>query len=349
MSDKGLKVLIVEDSASDAFLLEQALSGGRSWRFETLRAERLSDALEALRREAFDVVLLDLTLPDSRGLESFARLRREAPALPVVILSSNADERLALQAVQAGAQDYLMKGQVHGPDVLARSVRHAIERRRADLSRDEALSIASHEIKTPLTGLLLELQGIRREADAGSVLRSRAERGLAEGRALEQLVDELLDIGRLAAGRLVLDRRLLDLAALVREVVRSRLETEIRVAADNPVVGRWDPLRLRQVLVNLLSNAVKYGGGKPVDVEVSGPDGLALLRVRDRGIGISPEFLHRVFLPFERDVHAGGDGLGLGLYIARSIVEAHGGSIAVESRRDAGSIFTVRLPKGEAA
>ena len=349
MPDEVLDVLLVEDSPTDAFLLEEALSAARLWRFKTRRAERLSDALRILEEGTVDVGLLDLGLPDSRGLETFLAVRRHVPALPLVILSSSEDEGLALQAVQAGAQDYLMKGQIHGPDALARSVRHAIERRRADLSREQALSIASHEILTPLTGLLLELQGIWREAGDGSPLRARAQRGLDEGRALERLVDELLDAGRAAAGKLVLERRKLDLVELVREVVGERGSAGVRIAAEAPVVGHWDPIRLRQVLVNLLSNALKYGAGRPVDVEVSGPGDAALLEVRDRGIGIAEEFIPRVFFPFEREARSGIPGLGLGLYIARSIVEAHGGTIAVESRAGVGSTFAVRLPRKEAA
>jgi signal transduction histidine kinase len=164
-------------------------------------------------------------------------------------------------------------------------------------------------------------------------------------------VDGLLDVTRIGAGRLRLDLEEVDLASVVREVagrfseqaVKARCALELHLP--QPAVGRWDRLRLDQVVTNLLSNALKYGAGSPVllEVEVQGEE--ASLRVQDAGIGIAPEHLARIFGMFERAVserHYGG--LGLGLYITQQIVLALGGRIEVSSHPNAGARFSVHLP-----
>jgi signal transduction histidine kinase len=170
-------------------------------------------------------------------------------------------------------------------------------------------------------------------------------------RKLASLVDGLLDVTRISAGRLQLDLEDVDLAELAREVVAraepeaSRLGSPIQVEAEAAVVGRWDRLRLDQVITNLVSNAIKYGAGKPIRVQVAVEGDRACVTVRDEGIGIAAGDLKRIFDRFERAVsgrHYGG--LGLGLYITRRIVEALGASIEVESAPAEGSAFTVRLP-----
>jgi signal transduction histidine kinase len=170
-------------------------------------------------------------------------------------------------------------------------------------------------------------------------------------RRLSDLINDLLDVARISGGRLKLHFEEVELASLVRDVVsRFELEAErlgarIEVRADVTFVGRWDRLRLEQVVTNLLSNALKYGAGKPIHVGVEAQGGQARLTVRDEGIGIEPRLRARIFEKFERavsDRHYGG--LGLGLYISRQIIETLGGSIEVESTLGQGATFTVLLP-----
>ena len=221
--------------------------------------------------------------------------------------------------------------------------------------RDEFLSVASHELKTPLTSLKLQHGLIDRavSGDCRDKVLPRLNTAMRQVQRLGALVDSLLDVSRISLGRLALEPSEVDLAQAVRDAV-DRLEEvftqagcSVRVDAPGPLQGRWDSLRLDQVLVNLLTNAAKYGAGRPVLVEASF-EGEELVRVsvRDEGIGISAEDLPRLFGRFERavsDRHYGG--LGLGLYISRQIVDAMGGRIEVESRPGSGSIFTVRLPR----
>jgi two-component system sensor kinase FixL len=162
-------------------------------------------------------------------------------------------------------------------------------------------------------------------------------------------VNVLLDVSRMRLGRLKLRLEPLDLADVARETV-SHLQNElersgsaITVAAVGPVPGEWDRLRIEQVLINLVANAVKFGQGKPITVAVEGTSDGACVEVTDHGIGIAPEQQDKIFGPFERTVPAGSLG-GLGLYVARQIVEAHGGTIRVQSAPGSGSTFTVELP-----
>lgn len=225
--------------------------------------------------------------------------------------------------------------------------------------RDEFLAVASHELRTPLTTLRLLIQGqIRRlqkqngqPVPSATVLR-QLERADAQSSRLGGLVENLLDITRLSSGGLELSRQEIDLAALTKEIV-SRHQEELQRAhcklsldADSPVLGFWDGDRLDQVITNLLSNAIKYGSGAEISIRVHQSAEDACVQVSDKGIGIAPEDQENIFERFARGVseqHYGG--LGLGLWIACHIVQAHGGTIEVKSERGIGSTFTVTLPK----
>ncbi|MCP3058976.1 GAF domain-containing protein [Myxococcus sp. K38C18041901] len=221
--------------------------------------------------------------------------------------------------------------------------------------RDEFLSVASHELKTPLTSLKLQHGLIDRALgpDSREKVAPRLSTAIRQVQRLASLVDHLLDVSRVSLGRLALEPTEVDLGQAVRDAVDRMEEVfavagcSVRVEIPEPLQGRWDSLRLDQVLVNLLTNAAKYGAGRPVQVSAAA-EGEARVRlsVRDEGIGISETDLPRLFGRFERAVserHYGG--LGLGLYISRQIVEAMGGSIEVESREGVGSVFTVLLPR----
>ncbi len=216
--------------------------------------------------------------------------------------------------------------------------------------RDEFLSVASHELKTPLTPLALRLAQVRRTVQQPEV---KAHLDVAERQVkkLAALVGELLDVARLTSGRLSLDLERLDLAALVRDVA-ARLEpeaeragTKLVVEAEGEAQGHWDRLRLEQVVGNLLSNAIKYGGGRPVHVRVGRGNDRAVLSVRDEGIGIPEEAHGRIFDKFERAVSDRNyGGLGLGLYVTRQFTELMGGTVRVQSEPGQGATFYVELP-----
>ena len=225
--------------------------------------------------------------------------------------------------------------------------------------RDNFLSVASHELKTPLTPMLIRLHTLVRGTEGQPdtpftrQVRLYTETAGRQVQKLVTLINDLLDVSRIAAGRFRLDREQLDLVTVVREVA-GRFEMEANRAGSPlslelpaAMSMQSDALRLEQVVTNLVDNAIKYGAARPIEVRLRTEGDQALLVVRDEGIGIPPEFQPRIFERFERAVserHYGG--LGLGLFITRTIVEALGGSIAVSSTEGAGTTFTVRLPLG---
>lgn len=243
-------------------------------------------------------------------------------------------------------------------------VRRIEELEEAVKTRDEFLSVASHELQTPVTSLHLQQQLVSRllrkmaagpvDAQAVQQLLKCAEGAESAGRRLVRVLEQLLDVTRIRAGHLKLDVTDVDLVRVARDALETlapqlaaeRIDAGVTAAAPS-LTGRWDRARINQVLTNLLSNAIKYGEGKPVSVEISA-DALgerALLSVSDRGVGIPAEKQDRIFERFERAVDSNQiSGLGLGLYIVQKIVLAHDGRISVRSEPGQGATFTVELP-----
>jgi PAS domain S-box-containing protein len=256
------------------------------------------------------------------------------------------------------------------PSYTVAVVQDVTDRRRAEeelrdavRARDEFLSIASHELKTPITPLELQLGSVLGLVRSGrhvevpaAKLESKLEMAVRQIDRLTALINNMLDVTRITSGRLTIAQRRMDLCAAVRAVVARLRETikrsrsSVVLSADQPVVGYWDPIGLETVLSNLISNAAKFGRGRPIEIAAEVVGGSARVVVRDQGIGIAAEEQSRIFERFERAVparHYGG--FGIGLWAARQIIEAHGGAIRVTSEPGAGSTFTVELPLGAEA
>ncbi|MDB4960598.1 MAG: sensor signal transduction histidine kinase [Myxococcales bacterium] len=255
--------------------------------------------------------------------------------------------------------------QLEGRRCLFSIIRDITERKRLEAERDELLAatqralalrddflmIASHELRTPVTNVSLQLQRLSRLIARGSSpahLEPVGDAALREAGRLVTLIDTLLD-AQVAKGQLELALADVDLVDLIREVVerlRVRAEaigSEIHIDVTPPIRGRWDRLRLDQVLTNLLVNALKYGRGRPIRVEARADGTRVQIAVSDQGIGVEQRDTHRIFDKFERAVPAHYGGFGLGLFIVGQIVEAHGGCVEIESVPGAGSTFRVTL------
>jgi signal transduction histidine kinase len=225
--------------------------------------------------------------------------------------------------------------------------------------RDEFMSIASHELKTPLTSLKLQTQVGERSLARGDLsfqspenLRKLLGSTSKQLDRLGRLVEDMLDVSRVNTGKLSLAPERVDLSSLVIDVLdrfRSQLVEagcEVTAEIDSDVVGLWDAYRIEQVASNLLSNVIRYSRGAPVHVSLVNQGENAVLEVRDAGPGISIEDQKKIFDRFERAANAKNiRGLGLGLYISKQIVENHGGKIEVDSRPGNGSTFRVTLPR----
>ena len=272
---------------------------------------------------------------------------------------TNFDARLAAESrarleESERARRVLLDSLEHLEQTQARLLESQEQLQAAVHERDEFLSIASHELRTPITSLQLVVQGLTRgivPPSPENTLRTFALIERQIGR-LTRLIDELLEVSRIQAGRIDFDIEDVDLVATVRDVVH-RFETDllrahckVTLSALAPVVGRWDRSKLEQIATNLLTNAIKFGAGKPIEISVEeAPRGTARLTVTDHGIGIAPDRLPRIFERFERAVSSREyGGLGLGLYIVRTLVQGLGGNVRAASLPGSGSTFTIELP-----
>lgn len=269
----------------------------------------------------------------------------------IALISAESGRRYTKTDLRAAEDLAFRAGMAIENALLYRQAQEAIR------SRDDFLSIASHELKTPLTTLKLQSQSSKRSIDKKGYLEPEftikyVESVLRQSDRLNRLVEDMLDISRINTGRLSILAEEVPLVALAEEMIDRmgsqfrRLHCEVELVAKKEVHGFWDRQRIEQVLQNLLTNAVKYGGGKPIRVSVEEEEGAtAVIRVRDQGIGIAPADQRRIFERFERAVSANEvSGMGLGLFIVRQVLELHGGSISVNSDLGRGAEFVVRLP-----
>lgn len=268
---------------------------------------------------------------------------------PILALSDQANALGSGQEIQDIDTNLLEVAQVSEALKKAAADRDVSDKKARDAVelRDNFLSIASHELKTPITALQLNLQIVQKNVTDSEKekLAKPMERALKQISRLTSLVDELLDVSRLTSGKVNFHLEEVNLNELLAEMIVPYAGNNITFEASRTVVGIWDRGRLEQILTNLLSNAIKYGESKPILVSIEELQGRILIHVRDQGMGIKPEDQARIFERFERAViHNTISGLGLGLWITHQIVHRMQGSITVSSKVGEGTTFTVSLP-----
>lgn len=369
MNHTTTNVLLIEDNPGDADLVRLRLIEGES-PVRINCVNRLSEGLAALTAETPSVVLLDLNLPDSRGAETFRKVLEHAPNVPVVVLSGQDDEALAMKAVHQGVQDYLVKGNISSKH-LERSIRYAVERQALIRSleitqkqqlefKNQFLSHVSHELRTPLTCIhqyvTLLLDGI-----AGPISPDQSDHLKTVLKSVNQLhamIRDLLEATRAETGKLRIEARCIAMSELVQQTIammkpmanEKHIGLEIGFDQRLPLVLA-DPDRVLEVLINLVDNAIKFTpeeGAVMLQASMVDADPTSVyISVSDTGRGISPEAKALIFDRLYQDgesIDNNRSGLGLGLYICREIVRLHQGRIWVASELGQGSTFTFTLP-----
>ncbi|HEY9676909.1 MAG TPA: hybrid sensor histidine kinase/response regulator [Drouetiella sp.] len=360
---KSVKVLLVENDCADAkFVLKllnesqnQMASVSATW------VATLTEALRALADTAYDAVLLNLGLPDSDGLETLISVRKYSKSLPIVVVSGSDDKQLALQTVQHGAQDFLVKGRPSGESII-RAVMYAIERCRADNAetqlkiveeREHFIAMLAHNLSIPIIGaqrilsILTELGTL--PADVCHLLTQIS----SSNQTLLHTINNVLDLYKYEANREQFVQTEVNFTRLVQDCVRE-VQTEadlkkirfVKSFASDDVL--WaDPLAMRKVLLNLLNNAVKFTPiGGEVSISLRHSSGNSIMRVSDNGAGVEPELVDILFdRSFQRGVRYQADGFGLGLDLCKKFVEAQNGQIACSSKPSQGTTFEITLPQ----
>lgn len=377
-----VKILLIEDNLAEARLLQEFLQQADAKEFVLVHVKRLQEALNQISHSSYDIILLDLTLPDSQGLSSLPLLINNAPSVPIVVLTNTNDEELAIEAVREGAQDYLVKRHVN-VNSLVRSICYAIERKQlletlrqvnqtlqvrveksnAELVkaneinqfRSELVSMLSHDIRQPLNTILLAAGLLQNNEDRLTQEKKRNHLQMIRVaiKNMAQMLDEVSLIGRTDSSKFQCDLEPLDLEAFCRQLVE---EAQLSLKEKNLTLifasygelgeAVWDETLLRHILGNLLGNAIKYSlpDGR-IQFELIGQENSVIFRFQDWGIGIPKQDQKRMFQPFHRAENVGRiPGTGLGLAIVKKCVDAHGGEIMLNSEVGVGTTFIVTLP-----
>ncbi|HEY6877278.1 MAG TPA: hybrid sensor histidine kinase/response regulator [Polyangiales bacterium] len=375
----ALRVLLLEDDEDDALLVLRALKSG-GYEATHQRVFTREALLAALRDAEWDIVISDYSMPGFDAPSALAIVREHAPELPFIIVSGTVGEALTVQAIKAGAHDYLMKDRLARLGVsVERELREAEERKRiraaqavarealrekesaeaASQAKSSFLAHMSHELRTPLNAVIGFSELLEQEiaGDLNDKQREYVSYVVSSGRYLLRLITDILDLSKVEAGRLELsieDTALLPIAQHVEHSLSplaSKKHVALELELDNALPAvHADPMRLQQILYNLLSNAIKFtpeNGRVALRARPAGP--MIELAVIDNGMGIRKEDLPKLFREFEQvgnDAAAKRGGTGLGLALTKRLIELHHGSIEVESAVGVGSTFTVRLPVG---
>ncbi len=351
-----LKILFVEDDSQDIILFRNMLSQESSCHFDVHHVERLSIAIDLINKEVFDAIILDLSLPDSSGIETIKRLDAKERLAPIIVLTGLDDEDTGIAALREGAQDYLVKGQLSG-NLLARIIRHAIERKRLEQMKDEFISSVSHELRTPLTiiqeGISQILDGIL--GDVADTQKKILSICFSNATRLSRIVDDLLDIAKLESRKVKLNVERINIVDLIKHNIEEFLPQlknkglEAKQSFCSDCVDVFiDKHRITQVIMNLMNNALKFTDKGYIEFSVVEKEDKVECSVLDTGRGVSKENLPKLFNKFEqfnREAGPGIKGTGLGLSICKGIVELHNGEIFAESDINVGTKISFSLPK----
>ena len=362
-----VNILVVDDRKENLVALESLL---RDEQTKIHKANSGREALELLLAHDFALAILDVQMPEINGFElaELMRGKEKTKSIPIIFVTAGAiDPKNTFQGYESGAVDFLYKPLVPGVVLSKVRVFRELDQQKqlikiqmeqlttALKTREEFMSIASHELKTPITSLKLQLQLARRGLggadDQTQKMMKVVDTSLRQVEKISRLIDELLDVSRIQAGKLRINLEEIDFSKVVMDTVsafRPQLKSadcDLTVDVDENVMACVDAFRAEQVIINLLTNVTKYAAGTPVLVSLKTQNGKAVLTVKDGGEGVPADKLDLIFDRFERiDSPRVVNGLGLGLYIVKKIMDGHAGTIELQSELGKGATFIARFP-----
>jgi signal transduction histidine kinase len=379
-SSQRVRVLLIDDDEDDRFLTEERLGDipGRPYQLDW--TPHYAEGLNAICHGTHDVYLLDFRLGEKTGIELLREARRAGGSGAVILLTGQGQSRTDLEALDAGAGDYLEKAGLT-PELLDRAIRYALAQHRAEAElerkvqqrteelaranaalreaaqrKDEFLATLAHELRNPLAPIKNALEIVRLAGDTGDAVRRQRERMDRQVSQLQRLVDDLLDVSRISTGKLRLNPESLTIQEAIETAVdtsrplieKAKLTLKIDVPPE-PIRLAGDRVRLAQAVTNLLNNAAKLTEpGGSVFLAVTPAPGQVSVSVRDTGVGIPADVLPHVFTLFtqvDRSLNRSQGGLGIGLALVRKLVEMHGGKVSAHSGGPGtGATFTITLP-----
>lgn len=368
---KTLNVLLVEDNDADVMFFRETIRDIKGHGVALEVANELAGAIEIAKEIEFDVIFLDLGLPDCIGIETFDRMIKEVNSTPIVVFTGSEGQDGGVGVVQRGAQDFLVKGFVSG-DLLEKTMLYAVERFKYELIRQELeqarvelatiantksrfLSNVSHELSTPLTATMGYLQILSGSAGLSDANRSTAVKALDASRKLHGVITNIIEAARIEMeGVSVTDDQVQVSYEIQRLIERFKPLCDAKEIVLNVFYSEldgfiMDQAKLRFVMNALLENAVRFTNAGTIELHLARSDQNIRLCVKDTGSGIAPSLQPRLFDSFQHDIDyllTEGRGAGLSLYICKSYVNAMGGDMKVESDGALGSLFTAVIPAG---
>lgn len=373
MADKSLSILIVDDNQDDADFLMNLLRGDATTSFSVEHADRLIPGLERMESGGIDLVILDLFLPDSKGIKTLHKMLSRAKNTAIIALTRLDDAATGVAAVRDGAQDFLIKGEV-SDTLLIRAIRHAIERKQTEISLRESEEryrgvaekleeayaeletfsySVSHDLRAPLRAItgFAEIINRRFRVQLNEDGQRYLENIIESGKQMGWLIDDLLAYSRI--GSSVLDLEPIHIDELIRQVLESLAATihehKAAIAApDDLPVLTGNRILLKQIFQNLITNAAtfhKEGVAPQIEISYQREHGMHTFHIADNGIGIPEEHQERIYNLFQRlHVQEEYPGTGIGLAIVKKAVKKLHGQISVKSKVNEGATFSVKLP-----
>ena len=380
MKKEYISILVIDNNPADVRMVEEMLKERIDPVCRIAHCELLKDAVEKLKCDKFDVILLDINLPDSRGWDGLDCIMRQNPSIPVIILTGLNDEKIGIEAVRRHAEDYLVKGQITS-SLLFRSIQYAIERRQAKeiLKRDKGMlekivmdrsrdlikaygelekakrlsdigvlsATIAHELRNPLAAINMAVANIKRKAQNPALDKHLAniEKKVLEG---DRIISNLLFYSRIGPPHY----ESVDINEIIDECIDSlrqqhskkEISVEKNLTSIKDYTTEADPLQLKEVLSNILNNAgdaLPEAGGR-IEILGENKEVSVTIHIKDNGAGIDKAHLDKIFDPF---FTTKAKGTGLGMTVCKQIIEMHGGTIRVESEPGKGTNVSIVLPR----